>query len=161
VRLTERYKGLVERHYTMNPKTEVLMPNAGDMRNGMVVLVAGVMYRFEILGKTTDDYPRHVQNSLLIWNRWCTVKDVKVNGERVSFTGVYEDGREVPRVCRKDMAWLVKTDAVMDNPAVIASERRRKIHTAVLDALKAQRDGNDAIIKLADEASDEIMKLLA
>lgn len=161
MRLTEKYKGLVERHYTMNPKTEVLVPNAADLQNGMVVLVAGVMYRHEILSKTTNDYPQHVVNSLLVWNRWCTVKNVKVTGERVSFTGVYEDGREVPRVCGRGMAWLVKTGAVMDNPVAIAEEKRKKIFELVHSMEYYHAVGESPEIdEKANDITDKIMKIL-
>ena len=157
--LIDKYPGLVHRHYSMDKTFERLEPNATKLEDGMIVLVAAVIHRCEVLDKTEKDFPNYL--SFLTTNRWCTVKDFKVydipTGKRVSFTGVYQDGREIPRICTPDTAWLVKKVG-FNNPSVIANRTRQTIEEIVLAALTEQRNGNDAIGKLAEAASVKIME---
>jgi hypothetical protein len=157
--LIDKYPGLVHRHYSMDKDFERLEPDATKLENGMIVLVAAVIHRCDVLDKTEKDFPN--TPSFLQTNRWCTVKDFQVydspSGKRVSFTGVYRDGREFVRICRPDTAWLVKK-VTFDNPAVIANRTRQTIEEIVLEALTEQRNGNDAIGKLAESASVKIME---
>lgn len=162
MKLIQKYPGLVERHYTMNPKTEVLLPNSVGLENGMVILIAGVVYRFEIQGKTDLDYGEMSTPLVLERNRWCTVKNVASYDNTVTFIGVYEDGSEVRRIVRKDTAWLVKIGPVVDTTV---EDKREKIFDLVREAMfQAEsagymRDTRD-LPSFAEETTDKIMKLI-
>jgi hypothetical protein len=131
MRLIHKYPGLVERFYTMNPKTEFLMPNGADMEEGMVVLLAANVLKWEIERKQEKDFVDF--NSVLMTNRWCRATKVSSDGFSVSFTGVYPDGMEVKRAYPKDVAWLVRKDLKLESDERAAEERRERARATVLE----------------------------
>jgi len=104
--LMKLHPDLVDSTYTMNPELEVLAPNGADLEDGMVVLIAPVLRRFNVLDMATDDTAKI--KMALTANRWCTVENIEVIRGRISFIGVYKDGSTAKRVYATNVAWLVK-----------------------------------------------------
>lgn len=118
MRLTKKYPGLVDRYYTMKPDKELLVPNGGELQNGMIVLLAQDVLRWPIENRQESDFVNFTD--VLKTNRWCTVNDVNTDGYAVHFVGVYPDKTVARRTYPKDVAWLVKKDDVPEG------ERSRK-----------------------------------
>lgn len=156
MRLTEKYTNLVDRTYTRKPKFEKLIPGT-ELEDGMVVLLAPAMLKWPIEHRQERDFRDFEE--VLKTNRWCTVSELEITLGVVSFIGVYEDGRKCHRSMPTDIFWLSKLDTKRYNPEIIAAERHQKIHEEICKML--QRNGKNSITELADEATANIMKLLA
>jgi hypothetical protein len=168
MRLIHKYPGLVDRFYTMNPTTEFLMPNGADMEEGMVVLLAANVLKWEVEGKQEKDFIDF--NSVLTANRWCRATRVSSDGYSVKFTGVYPDGKEVKRAYPKDVAWLVRKDLELETDERDTEENREKVLEQFWKVLR-EREGLEHCedrVKVDNQmeiyvgmAVDEIMKLLS
>lgn len=99
---------LVDRHYSMNSETEVLVPNGGDLENGMMILLAASVNRCDL--KSMDKLNAAGVAEAHVTNRWCSISQVSVSDGWVSFLARYEDGVKKQRRYPTSTAWLVKTD---------------------------------------------------
>lgn len=165
---------LIDRSYTMNEKLEYLTTRGGmELDDGMVVLVAPVVRRYNVLDMTTDDGP--LIKMALTANRWCTVENLEVAQGRVGFTGVYKDGTTAKRVYPSNVAWLIKRYPddwrESPNPKVPMSmeEKRNTVIDLVVGAMAEQNaiDCGDRVrmtpqqlrMDFALTTTDEIMRL--
>jgi hypothetical protein len=137
-------KNLVPKYYTMDQKTEDLVPNGKHLANGMKVLIANPDFRErpEELGNESRRTPSDwLKDKILMRNRWCTVTHVEIasHTNTVQFVGVYDDGTKRQWVMGVGHAWLVKKDSIPD--PVLAeekeAERYNSIYRIVEDALDA------------------------
>lgn len=154
MRLTRKYPGLVERFYTMKPDKEFLVPNGGDLKNGMIVLLAQDLLRWPVEGRQESDYTDFTD--VLKTNRWCRVNDVRTDGYAVHFVGIYGDKTVARRSYPKDIAWLVKKDPEKDNPLAMAEEPLEKIRAIVKEAFEK----NEGLVRQHDYPAGEISALV-
>jgi hypothetical protein len=150
--------------YTMDPQTEILIPDGEFLRDGMKVLVESSTPRVDVSKPMRDwEMERALEN-----NQWCTVSYVKVDhyNNVVHFVGTYEDGTQKKRSYAISYAWLVKKDSVdlSENP------RYQKVLGLVCqamgEALTAERSSDpngckiDHVTSRADEITREILDVL-
>lgn len=104
------FQTVVDRYYTMDPKTETIMFQS-ELQNGMVVLLADPTSRAANLSTLEGLQTSFFRYDRDVRNRWCTVSRLSDNKER--FIGIYYDGIEYP-ITRVDKLtpWLVKRDSI-------------------------------------------------
>lgn len=169
------HPGLVDRTYGMNPKREELI-GAGDLENGMTVLIAADIHRYSILELTDRDIL--LVPSILVSNRWCTVQKLMRRNGKVRFIGEYQDGSTHPRVYSLQDQWLAKkhsvelfdsllNDIVSNKEKKALDGKREKIIELVKGALAEQRsdmrvsgesDESD-MAEVVETIADKIMEL--
>jgi hypothetical protein len=168
-KLIDRYPGLIERHYNLKPSLEYLLPDPAGLENGMTVVLAAVANRYELQGKTESDFGRDFR-TVLITNRWCTVKNVQTNKHgAITFIGIYPDGQEVQRICTRDTGWLVKKDKsidVTDMFTIIQNKRREQVEKLLREGLKKWDIDENSISEenlegFIIEGTNQIMKLIS
>lgn len=99
----------------MDPKTEDLIADGCDLKNGMRVLIADPFCREDvshgfntlILGLDEGKLNRAKEK-----NRWCTVSQLSYSGDIVSFVAIYDDDTKRKRTYKCSWAWLVKLDSM-------------------------------------------------
>lgn len=133
--LFDVYPGLVDRYYSMNPLTEMLV-GGGDLEEGMTVLLAAAVNRWNVSDMTLAD--KKMIPYALTANRWCKVKDPVVKDGMISFTGLYRDGEERIRRLNICHHWLVKRSSLSPGEEGQSNDSKR-----------------DEVTKLVREAVDE------
>lgn len=166
------HPGLVDKFYTMNPKTEILLQNGGELKNDMTVLLAGVINRWNVSDMTEADIG-HVPMALLT-NRWCKVTELVIRPDKVMFVGVYQDGATSRRMYYRDRSWLVKrTSEFAPSPIEVGRNKvydrfkREKIIKFVQDAMDEQHSATvlgsmqmeREMLDVAEKTADLIMEL--
>lgn len=105
------------RYREMDPKTEDLIGDGYELKEGMRVLIADPALRND----TSRGFGRgdHEIDQKLLWqakqnNRWCVVSKPMpdFDNDLISFIGVYDDGTKRKRMHQRITAWLVKLDSM-------------------------------------------------
>lgn len=160
---------LVHKYYPMDPKTEDLISNGIDLKNGMVVLIAGPDVRVETSKSLSEPW---VMDRALENNRWALISEIEFAGSTVSFVATYEDGTKRKRSSSVFYAWLVKLDSLPSEKVEgvpIESESEKELRTRIYLLVKrAMHDQDVATYRretsgmnmVADQTTDEIMKLV-
>lgn len=141
------HPGLVDRTYGMRPDREKLI-GSGDLENGMTVLIAADIHRYSLLDLTDRDIA--LVPSILISNRWCTVRKLMRRRGMVRFVGEYQDGSTHPRIYDLQDQWLVKkhsvelfdsllNDIVSNKTKKALNEKREKVAKLVEELLEEFR----------------------
>lgn len=111
----------VSKFREMDPKTEDLIVDGCDLKNGMRVLVAGSMFREDTswVDAPPSDYRLDRAKET---NRWCTVSHLTYSGDIVSFVATYDDGTKRKRTYHCRHAWFVKLDSIPKTLAETSEE---------------------------------------
>jgi hypothetical protein len=101
------------RRFSMNPETEDII-RGSDLENGMVVLVESRDLRLPTSNERLDNR-EDILPQIVDVDRWCRItnlcQDDWPNG-KVSFVGVYSDGKKAFREYQAKTAWFVKLDSM-------------------------------------------------
>jgi hypothetical protein len=103
-------KEFVSKFYRMDPEVDKIVLDGTGLKVGMVVLIESSNLRAK-LEDTKDDW---AFDRALEMNRWCTVSNIKIRGNTVTFVGKYEDGTMRVRRIPLDQSWLVKINSITD-----------------------------------------------
>ena len=98
---------IVERDYFLDPETDDMF-YSDELLDGMIVLI-------ESDGRASIDpaYDNPIYVPMrLVKNRWCEVSKLRIEGDNVSFIGLYVDGDKQVRTHNKCIGWLVKKDSI-------------------------------------------------
>ena len=100
------YNDFVPIDYMMDPVTEDLI-RGSELKEGMVVLIEDALVRED--PKKLDEENTSRTNVLRIWDtsRWCMVTKL-IQGDVMSFIGVYGDGTKMSRMYSDRYCWFVK-----------------------------------------------------
>lgn len=98
------HNGLVSKWYEMDPETEDVLYNGGDLQEGMVVLLENPEMRVDIWEAETDEEWFRALRT----NRWMMVSRIEVIGSYVRLFAEYEDGMKSKLEFPIREAWLVK-----------------------------------------------------
>ena len=101
---------IVGKYEVMDPRTEGLLFDGYELKNGMIVIIEDVELRFDVVDNPTS----HQAHYLMIMNRWARISNVFVRGQKVEFVATYEDGFTVKRTTDIGKAWIVKTSSRPD-----------------------------------------------
>jgi hypothetical protein len=134
----------VDRYYRMNPEEDDLLPNGEALRNGMSVLIEDFRQREEIVPGIRGAH----LDSALRNSRWCTVANLNVDGENISFIGIYDDGTKMQRLAPAYLAWIVKKETIP------VHENFPMVREMVWEAMQLQPE-----VDTADEIAREICQL--
>lgn len=106
----EAYKGIIEKYYEMDPKTETLLFDGDALQDGMTVLIdSGCRQDLDEIESHHDYHNARVQN------RWCTVSNLIQKGDLLTFIGTYEDGVMEKRIINSSFSWLVKLNTIPES----------------------------------------------
>jgi hypothetical protein len=152
--------GFVDKYYVMDPMSEELLFDGTALQEGMRVLIERTESREEITERMA---PGKLDNAR--WNnRWCTIKQIDIRGENVSFLAVYDDHTVKKRVHNVHFPWLVKIDSLPDPKR----EKHDAIYRLVYQGLQYESSlayteeatPGDNITKRAGNVTDKILELL-
>lgn len=104
----------------MDPKTEDLIADGCDLKNGMRVLIANSAGRADISHGFNnpllfDRIDENKLNRAKENNRWCTVSQLSHRDGLVSFVATYDDGTKRKRTYNRNWAWFVKLDSMPED----------------------------------------------
>jgi len=100
---------IVGKYETVDPDTEEILFDGLELRNGMVVVIEDVDFRWDVV----DDIPNERHGYyLMVMNRWCLVSNVYVRNQKVEFIATYEDGFMLKRTTDVSKSWIVKKDSI-------------------------------------------------
>lgn len=171
---TPNVRNCVRKYYTLDNKTEDILPNGRHLADGMVVMIEDPDCRErpeevgkEVRGTDTD----WLLNRVLLNNRWCTVSHAEIinGGETVQFVGIYEDGTKRSRSMGINKAWLVKIDTIRDSENQM-TDRYNSVHNVVKDAFDKHGEyccticnggeGEPSFESLVEETTKKVLGLL-
>lgn len=121
----------VPKFYQMDPRTEELIPDGRILSDGMVILLADPNHRGRPEKMSAADWEL---DRVMERNRWCTISNVSIRGNLLTFVATYEDGTKRKRSESTDTPWLVHKDSI-EHSIDRASERFKKICDLVDNAM--------------------------
>lgn len=101
-------KQFVSGYYTMNPDLDDLLFDGNELREGMEVLIEDANERMGI----HEHIMEQSYHMALMRNRWCTVTNLVLEKEYVSFIGAYSDGMKIKWRMPIHLAWLVRKTSI-------------------------------------------------
>lgn len=96
--------GMVDKWYEMDPDTEDLLYDGGELMDGMFVLLENPEMRVDVREELTDEELFRARRT----NRWMQISRVKVTDKHVSFMAEFEDGVKSKLEFPVDESWIVK-----------------------------------------------------
>lgn len=149
----------VKQYYMMDPAVEDLLPSGDMLEEGMVVIVEDETFRATeyAISIGSEQY----LHTALQYNRWCTVSQIATVGDRIWFTGTFEDGTKRRFSHSINDAWIVKKDSIPEHPDAeteyeLRPKRNQSKLTEALEAVSETiRKTLRKVVPISDVAEDE------
>lgn len=117
----------VPKHFIMNPLSDDLVPNGRHLVNGLIVLPESDNVRAHV-NEIGDDVQSARWHK---YNRWCAVDKLKIEGDGISFIGIYYDGTKRFFTGSVNTAWYIKIDSYPDAHSFMTVQQLQELDAAV------------------------------
>lgn len=136
----------VPKYFEMDPQTDDLVPSAMHLVSGVIVLAESDDLRvawapfIPLIGESLARAQKY--------NRWCRIENLKIEGDEMSFIGVYHDGTKRFWTGSVNTAWYIKIDSFPDANSFMTVQQLRELDNKVdkltEDFIAKLRENDDA-----------------